>query len=142
MIVRLALATHLVGAILWIGGTLAAAWVAAFAARATPPVADALAGARRALRTFATPGMLLAWVGGLGMLIPSFTTLYARAGWMHTKLLLLVVASALHGVLSARIRKAADGSKPATAGLLQGLALGLLACALGVVFLAVLKPGG
>jgi protoporphyrinogen IX oxidase len=136
----LALAVHLVGVILWIGGSVAAATVGAFAGEQNGNE-TALKGARRALLWWATPGLLLAWVGGLTMLLPNFTTLYARAGWMHGKLTLLLVATGITGVLTGRLRKAAKGDKPAAPKLLNGLSFGLAALALLIVGLAVLKPG-
>lgn len=135
-----ALAVHLIGAIVWIGGAVAAATVASFAAE-RDGAQTALQGARRALLWWATPGMLLAWAGGLTMLVPNFTAIYARAGWMHGKLTLLLIASAVTGVLTGRIRKAATGAKPASAQLLNALSVALILTALVVVGLAVLKPG-
>jgi len=137
---RIALALHLIGVILWIGGAIAAATVAA-SASAEKDSTSALAGARRALLFWATPGMLVAWLGGLGMLLPNFMDMYARAGWMHTKLTLLLAASAVMGVLTGRVRKAARSDKPASAGLLNGLAGALLLMSIAVVGLAILKPG-
>lgn len=137
---QLALAVHLLGVFLWLGGAVAAATVAAFAADSGDD-AVALKGARRAFTWWATPGMLLAWAGGLTMLIPHFTELYARAGWMHGKLTLLLAATAVTGVLSGRIRKAAKGDKPAKAGLLNGLGIGLVVMGLLILGLVVFKPG-
>lgn len=137
----LALAVHLLGAILWIGGAVAASTVGAFAADAKEGRETALHGARRVMTWWSTPGMLLAWAGGLTMLVPDFTTLYAGAGWMHGKLTLLLALSGITGVLSARLRKAASGKKDATSKLLNGLGLGLVGLAFVVLTLVVLKPG-
>lgn len=138
---ELAIATHLLGMILWIGGVSAAAMIAAAAAREGDAGKAAIAAARRAVLVLATPGMLLAWVAGLSYLIPNFTTFYARAGWMHGKLTAVLVLSAITGILSGHLRRAADGKKAASPGLLGGLALTVVAFTAIVVFLAVLKPG-
>ncbi|MGE0791785.1 MAG: CopD family protein [Sandaracinaceae bacterium] len=137
---NIALAAHLVGVILWIGGEVAGAAIAASAV-ADGDARPTLKAARTALMRWAVPGMLLAWIGGLTMLIPNFTTLYARAGWMHGKLTLLLIASALSGILSARIRKAANGDKPLSAGFARGLAIAMAAIAAIVVALVVFRPG-
>ncbi len=137
----LAVATHLVGLIFWMGGIVVAAMIAASAAREGEAGRATIAAARRAVLMVATPGMLLAWIAGLAYLVPNFTTLYARAGWMHGKLTLIVVLSALTGVLSGRLRRTASGAKPASAGFFGGFALAILAASAIVVFLAVLKPG-
>lgn len=137
----LAVATHLVGMVLWIGGAVTAAVVAASAASEGEAGRPAIAAARRSVLFVATPGMLLAWIAGLSFLVPNFLELYARAGWMHGKLTLLLILSALTGVLTGRLRKAATGTKPASAGLFGGLAIALMLGAAIVVFLAILRPG-
>ncbi len=137
----LAIATHLLGMVLWIGGVSAAALIAAAAAREGDAGKPAIAAARRAVLMLATPGMLLAWIAGLSYLVPNFTTFYARAGWMHGKLTLVLVLSAITGVLTGHLRKAAAGKKAASPGLLGGLAIAVVAIMAIVVFLAVLKPG-
>jgi putative membrane protein len=137
-----AVATHLIGVILWIGGTATAAIVAIAAAREEGAARTAmLSAARRAVLVLATPGLLLAWIAGLAYLVPSFTTLYARAGWMHGKLTILIVLTALTGVFTGRLRKAAAGTKPPSVGLFAGVMLTLLVAAAIVAFLAELRPG-
>lgn len=137
----LAIATHLVGMALWVGGVVAAAIVAAVAVREGEGGRPALAAARKAVLFAATPGMVLAWIAGLSFLVPHFAELYARAGWMHTKLTLLLALTGATGVLTGRLRKAASGTRPATAGLFGGLALAIAVGAAAIVFLAVLRPG-
>ena len=132
----LALAAHLIGVILWIGGGAVAATIAAAAGGDKAIIGIA----RKAAMQWSTPGLLLAWAGGLTILIPAFTETYASMGWMHAKLTLLLALSGVHGVLSAKLRKAASGEKPASAGLLNGFAIAMVAGAAIVVFLAVLKP--
>ena len=58
-----------------------------------------------------TPAMLVAFAGGFGMLIPNFAEVYAKQGWMHTKLTLLVVLAGATGVLTGRLRRWADGQE-------------------------------
>lgn len=138
---ELAIATHLLGMALWVGGAAAAAFVAARAAREAEAARGAMTAARTVVSTLVTPGMLLAWVAGLSYLVPNFTTFYAKAGWMHGKLTLLIVLSGVTGVLTARLRKAAAGTKPGSPGLFGGLGLAVIVLAALIVFLAMLKPG-
>lgn len=138
---ELAIATHLLGMALWVGGAATAAFVAVAGAREGEGGRGAIAAARKAFGMLANPGMGLAWLAGLSFLVPNFTTFYAKAGWMHGKLTLLVVLSAVTGVLGARLRKAAVGTKPGTPGLFGGLGLGVLVIAALIIFLAMLKPG-
>jgi putative membrane protein len=137
----LAVATHLLGAILWVGGTATAAVVAIAASREEGAARTAtLNAARRAVLMIATPGLLLTWIAGLSFLVPNFTTLYARAGWMHGKLTILLVITALTGVFTGRLRKAATGKKEPSVGLFAATVLVLLVGAAVIVFLAELQP--
>ena len=127
---------HFIGGILWMGGIIASAMSAYHgASRATS------AAARTVNLRLATPGMILAWIGGLGMLIPMFAEHYAKQGWMHGKLTLVLVASALSGVISGTLRKA-SASDEQPVGKLKNLAIAQTIVLLLIVFLAVWKPGG
>lgn len=130
---------HFIGIVFWLGGIVAVALAGAAAAASSDKATfGALRGASLKV---GVPGMVLAWIGGLGMLMPHFATLYAHAPWMHAKLALVVVASALSGVLGGKLRKAAgDGPMP-SAKALGGMASALALVAVVVVSLAVLKPG-
>ena len=112
------LGLHLLGVILWVGGTIAASLVSKN---------DAL----RILKRMANPGMLLAYAFGLSMLIPSFREVYARAGWMHTKLLLLLVMSAFTGIMQARLKKDKN---------VGALGAATTATALVILLLATVRP--
>ena len=137
----LAIATHLVGVILWIGTMVGAAIIAAGAANQPEETRKAMLGAvRRVLLAISAPAMLIAFAAGLSFLVPNFTTLYAHAGWMHAKLTLVLIMAALHGVLTARVRKGSKGA-PVSSGLLSGLAVAIVLGAAAVVFLAILRPG-
>jgi len=137
----LALSAHFIGLILWMGGAIAAATVAAAAkSEDGEGGASALRTARKVVVYWVTPGMLLAWAGGLTVLVPDFGALYASAGWMHAKLALLVVLTALTGVLTGRLRRAASGQKASPARLYQALALALAVGVVLVVVLAKLRP--
>src|SRR5690606_30870949 len=75
----LAVATHLIGMALWVGGAAVAAFVAAAGAREGEDGRGALAAAQQAISKIANPGMGLAWLAGLSYLVPNFTTFYAKA---------------------------------------------------------------
>jgi putative membrane protein len=127
-------ALHLVGAFLWLGTSIGVALVAAAAAGDQRAPVAALA--RRVALRIATPGLVLAFVGGLTMLALSWD-LYARAGWMHGKLLLVVIAAGLHGAISGKLRKMAGGAE---VGGLAGLAYAYLAILVLVVIAVLLGP--
>ena len=50
---------------------------------------------RRLLRFIATPAMLIAWLTGLWM---AYEAGLFREGWLHGKLVLVVLLSAVHGI--------------------------------------------
>jgi putative membrane protein len=131
-------ALHVLGAILWIGGVASiGVIVSSVEADARPKT---VAAARRAVRWLVSPGMGLAWLPGLAMLLTNFTELYARAGWMHTKLLLIVIASGLTGAMTGRLRRAEAGDEKAHRSI-RVFALVVLGLAAAVVGLAILQPG-
>jgi len=134
---RATLALHLIGVLIWIGATYSAG---ALAAMTTEDEAPAMATKLGSLmRKFAVPGMILAWIGGLGRLMPEFAGVYARAGWMHTKLLLVLIISGLTGMMGAKLRRAAAGEGDLSAP--RKLGYTVIALATVVVVLAVVKPG-
>jgi putative membrane protein len=135
---ELARILHVLGVILWVGG-MASAAVSAIALAGKPEAerAAGIGSIRAALRILATPGLLLAWLGGVAMLVGAWDV-YARAGWMHGKLTIGLVLSGVHGMMLARTRPGrSDASRPFV------IALGLtLLFALVNVALVVIRPGG
>ena len=127
---------HVVGVILWIGGALSVALVAAAAeGEARRSLATV---ARSVALKVATPGMVLAWLGGLAMFALHLDA-YLKAGWMHGKITIALIVAALTGVLSGKLRKAAAGEavKPGT---LRTLGLVIIVLAVLNVILALAGP--
>jgi len=129
-------ALHLIGAILWVGGTIGTLLAASYAASAGKNVATE---ARRVLRTLATPAMIATWLGGLGMVIPLWSDTYSHQPWLHAKLVLVFLASGMSGAVSATLRRAEGGELPAAK--IRGFAVALLLITVAIVCLAVLQPG-
>jgi uncharacterized membrane protein len=99
---------HFLGLTFWVGTAVAVAVVAAAPTPLEGAVAQSL---RKVSLRVTTPAMLVAFVGGFGMLIPSFAEVYAKQGWMHTKLTLLLLLAGATGVLSGRLRRWASGEE-------------------------------
>src|SRR5262245_32141456 len=97
---------HLLGVILWIGGTLMAALIGSVLSEGGSR--EAFRAVHRSMLVLSSRGLILAWLGGLVMLAQGWSDYYARAGWMHGKLLLALVASGLTGVIHGRLRRAAS----------------------------------
>ena len=55
---------------------------------------------RRLLRFIMNPAMIITWILGLAMLIGNAQFLMVGQGWMHAKLLLVILLSGVHGMLS------------------------------------------
>ncbi|NVE95403.1 CopD family protein [Altererythrobacter lutimaris] len=88
-----------------------------------------------------TPSMIIVWIAGLLMAyqIGLFSG-GAGLGWLHAKLLLVVLLTGFHGFLVAQVKKNARGERPLSEkqlrlfGEIPGLLLVL------IVILAIVKP--
>jgi putative membrane protein len=99
---------HFLGITFWLGSAVAVAIAAAAPTPWESGIAQAL---RKVTLRVTTPSMLVAFAGGFGMLIPSFAEVYAKQGWMHAKLTLLLLLAGATGVLTGKLRRWADGQE-------------------------------
>ncbi len=129
---------HFLGLTFWVGTAMAVAAIAAAPMAVESGVAQAL---RKVTLRVTTPAMLVAFVGGFGMLLPNFAEVYAKQGWMHTKLTLLIVLAGVTGVLTGRLRRWADGQDVSQATF-RRLAWAIAIIAVLVVTFAVFRPFG
>lgn len=126
---------HFLGGILWMGGTVALTFTAALGASK-----PATAAARTVNLRIATPGMILAFVGGLGILLPTFRENYAHQPWMHVKLTLVLVGSALSGIISGTLRRASTQDEQPVKKL-KNLAIAMSVILVSILCMVVLRPG-
>lgn len=95
----------------------------------------------RLKRIIMTPSMIIVWLAGLTMLaLPEGRTWFSGQGWMHAKLLLVVLMSGVHGYLVAlgkRIDSGAAVMSQKRLKLLNELPFVIL---IVIILLAVLKP--
>jgi len=129
---------HFLGITFWIGSAVAVAIAAAARTPWESGIAQAL---RKVTLRVTTPAMLVAFAGGFGMLIPSFTEVYAKQGWMHGKLTLLLILAGVTGVLTGKLRRWADGQEvgPKT---FSRLAWAISVLSVLIVTFAVFRPFG
>ena len=99
---------HFLGVTFWLGSAIAVAIAAAAPTQLESGIAQAL---RKVTVRVTTPSMLIAFAGGFGMLIPNFAEVYAKQGWMHAKLTLLLLLAAATGVLTGKLRRWAGGQE-------------------------------
>ncbi len=103
---------HVLGNVLWLGGGAVAAFaMAQFALSSQEARTSAAQVVRKTVLNIVTPGMLLSFAGGLYMLLTNWSTLYAKAPWMHGKLTVGLVAAGVSGALSGKLRRAANGAE-------------------------------
>ena len=135
---------HVAGVIAWIGGMLAVSLVLA---ALRPPGQAFVLPERRLLQAVLTanrrlvaPAMLIAWAGGLALAQGGH---WFPAPWLMVKLSLVLILSALHGILSGALRRVAGQQVPGkTSPLWTYGAPGVLALTTLIVGLVVLKPDG
>ncbi len=99
------LVVHILALVFWIGGLLIATTLLAQHTQETSPeVRQALGRLEtKILRAMANPGALLSVLTGV-LLISTNPSYYLRAGWLHAKLVLVVVLIGLHWVVYSRTK--------------------------------------
>ena len=102
---------HLITGMLWLGGLLMmAVVVVACGASSNRDYASLLGQVRRWSRSVTSPAMLILWACGLAMIVSHGSGLPL---WLILKIAVLVVLSGVHGMLSATLRRLAEGqNKP------------------------------
>ena len=92
---------------------------------------------RRLLKTIINPAMIAAWIFGLWLVYEGG---FFRSGWLHAKLLLVLIMSGLHGFLARLVRQfAADRNRRSQRfyRVLNEVPTVLL---IGIVVLVIVKP--
>ncbi|GGA91279.1 membrane protein [Brucella endophytica] len=123
-------AAHIVAITVWFGGMIMATLLLARDSSMAAPI-------REWDRRIATPAMFASWALGLAM--AAWAGWFASR-WMMSKLAFVLALSAIHAVLSARLRRAAttdDAIPGMDARIMLPLMLAIL-CA--IVLLVVIKP--
>lgn len=137
----LAVLLHVAADFVFVAGVLAAALL--LAALSTHDVAQLarerrLAGAmRRWHRAVTTPSLVIAWGCGVWLALQAG---WFHSGWLHVKLALVLALSALHGVLSAALRRAGADAPVPPGRAWRAVPLLALAAIAAVAWLALLKP--
>jgi uncharacterized membrane protein len=131
---------HVIGNILWLGGgTVAAFTMVLLASQSKETRVAAAQAVRKMVLMVVTPGMLLSFAGGLTMLLTYWSEMYAKAPWMHMKLTVGLIAAAFSGVLTGRLRRAANSGQDVSTGAMKLAGGVLLASAVAGVTLVMLR---
>ncbi|VYU58959.1 hypothetical protein [Metakosakonia massiliensis] len=134
-------ALHIFTAIIWTGGILVMAVAAGWCARtagsngnaATALAADIRGWSRRVT----TPAMAVMWLMGLAMVVAHGQFPHA---WLIIKLLLVVLLSAVHGILSATLRRFAGDEGRSLSGLARNATPVVVVAVAAIILLAVFRP--
>lgn len=135
-------ALHIAAAVAWIGGMLGSA-LALRISSATNGEAHgagrmvALDAVRRWDRWITSPAMVLVWMLGLALAAQGG---WFGASWLTIKLVLVLVLSAIHGVLSGSLRMVARAGPRSPPTSLRHVPILILAGAAAIIILVVIKP--
>ena len=126
-------ALHVASALVFVAGVFSVAGFLQLCGCASTDIKVMAATVRRWDRRMTTPAMLMVWAFGLQLAASGG---WFGSGWLLLKLILVVMISGLHGMLSARLRRLSLGTAVAP----SGRPWILLAILLGISILAVVKP--
>lgn len=94
---------------------------------------------RRLLKVIMTPAMVATWVFGIAMISVN-PSIMAGAGWLHAKLVLLLLMSGFHGYLSALLKKFEAGTVTQDGKFFRLINEVPTVLLIAIVILAVLRP--
>ncbi len=131
---------HVLAIIAWMAGMLYLPRLFVYHAEAgagTPQAETFKVMERRLLRFIMNPAMIVTWLTGPWL---AYESGYWREGWLHGKITLVVLMSAVHGVLAAstkRFARDANARSPRYFRVLNEVPTVLL---IGIVVLVIVKP--
>jgi len=123
---------HMLAVLVWVIDLLTVG-----ALLATGPRYSTIITLRRWDRRVGTPAMILVWLLGITLAVQGG---WFVAGWLHAKLLLVILLSAVHGMQTGTLRRLSTDPNKKVPGFLKIAAPINLVFVLCIVFLAVAKP--
>ena len=133
-------AIHVISIIAWMAAMLYLPRLLVYHAETgpgTPQSETFKAMERRLLRFIATPSLIVVWITGLWLAIQGG---WFSAGWLHAKLLLVVLMSGVHGFLAASTRRFANDANKRPARFYRIVNEVPTVLMIGIVILVVGKP--
>ncbi|MFS7194861.1 CopD family protein [Rahnella inusitata] len=133
-------ALHVIAGVLWIGGMMGMAMV--FAVSGKSAANDASRAAlldyvRKWNRCVTSPAMLLLWIAGIWMIVSYGKFPHA---WLLIKMVVVVLLSAIHGMLSGELRRRTTGLPTRDFAILRKASGIIVAAVVVIVVLAVIRP--
>ena len=133
-------ALHVLSMVAWMAGMLYLPRLFVYHAEAGPrtPQAETFkVMERRLLRLIMNPAMIVVWLTGIWL---AYDSGFWRAGWLHAKILLVVVMSGVHGLLAASTRKFAQDRNTRPSRFFRVINEIPTVLLIGIVILVVVKP--
>jgi putative membrane protein len=132
---------HVASMVTWMGGMVLLSAIHLWLAKTHCPRTDretaVIASVRRWNSMVTSPAMGLTWLFGIIIAVQSaaFTQ-----PWLHAKLLFVIVLTALHGMLSGALRRAAADPSRLPPAYARHAGVIVIGCVLVIVLLVVIKP--
>lgn len=133
-------AVHIIAMVAWMAGMLYLPRLFVYHAEVGPdtPQSDTFKTMEaRLLRLIINPAMIVVWITGLWL---AYEGGWFRAGWLHGKLLLVIIMSGVHGMLAASTRRFAQDANTRPARFYRILNEVPTVLLIGIVILVVVKP--
>ena len=131
---------HVLAIISWMVGLLYLPRLFVYHAEAgpgSPQAATFVVMERRLMRAIMLPAMIVVWITGIWLMVQGG---WWKAGWLHGKILLVVLLSGLHGYFSAERKRLAAGTSARTSRQFRILNEIPTVLLIGIVVLVVVKP--
>lgn len=131
---------HVIGMVAWMAAMLYLPRLFVYHAEVgarTPQAETFKVMERRLLRYIATPAMLAVWITGLWL---AWQGGWFREGWLHAKILLVVLMSGCHGFLAASTRRFAQDANTRPARFFRIVNEIPTILLIGIIILVIVKP--
>lgn len=92
---------------------------------------------RRLMKAIMLPSMIVVWITGVTLMIQGG---WLKAGWLHWKIMLVLILSGLHGYLSVERKKLAAGTSKRSSRDFRILNEVPTLLLIGIVVLVIVKP--
>ncbi len=133
-------ALHVIAVISWMAGMLYLPRLFVYhadAQRGSPASETFKIMERRLLKAIINPAMIITWLSGLYI---AYAFGFYRAGWLHAKLTLVVLMSAMHGYLAGRVRAFAEDRNDKSSRFYRIVNEIPTVLMIGIVILVIVKP--
>ncbi len=133
-------AVHILAVISWMVGMLYMPRLFVYHAEAgagSPQAATFQVMERRLQKAIMLPALIVTWLTGLWL---AYSGGFFKAGWLHGKLLLVVLLTGVHGYLAAERKRLAAGTSTRSSKFFRVINEVPTVLLIGIVILVVVKP--